>query len=309
MPDVVLRPPEPAELADVRSLCEAVLDCDDEPGEIADLLVAGGGPGRFAVAAFDGADLVGVAAGGVRRRADDTVSGHLDLVAVHPSRRRAGIGRRLVGDVSSWASRQGATEFWFGNDAPIYAWPGVDHGYRAAHALATALGCTAVHEATNQTVDVTTADLTTEGDEARLTASGVQVSRLAAADLGGLLDWVGTFGGTWCDEVARTLAHDPVGCHVARRGNEWVGFACHGVNRRGWFGPMGTAEAERGQGIGAVLLRRCLADLRASGMSHAQIGWVGPLEFYARTVGAVAERRFTLYRKALASAPPPRVVT
>lgn len=299
MPDVVLRPPEPADMADVRSLCETTLDRDEEPGEIADLLVGGGDPGRLAVAAFDGAALVGVAAGGVRQRGGGTVSGHLDLVAVHASRRRNGIGRRLVGDVSSWASRQGAIEFWFGNNAPIYAWPGVDHGYRAAHSLATALGCAAEHEATNQTVDLAAADLATEADERRLAAAGVQVSRLAAADRDGLLDWVGTFGGTWTDEAARTLAHDPVGCHVARRGDEWVGFACHGVNRRAWFGPMGTAEAERGQGIGAVLLRRCLADLRSAGLSHVQIGWVGPLSFYARTVGAVAERRFTLYRKAL----------
>jgi hypothetical protein len=49
-----------------------------------------------------------------------------------------------------------------------------------------------------------------------------------------------------------------------------------------------------------VLLRRCLADQRAAGQRTAQIGWVGPLRFYARAVGARAERVFWLYGRELA---------
>nr|WP_256862898.1 hypothetical protein [Microbispora sp. GKU 823] len=62
---------------------------------------------------------------------------------------------------------------------------------------------------------------------------------------------------------------------------------------------MGTAEAARGLGVGRVLLRRCLADQAAAGQTSAQIGWVGPLRFYSRTVGARTERVFWLYRRAL----------
>ncbi len=65
---------------------------------------------------------------------------------------------------------------------------------------------------------------------------------------------------------------------------------------------MGTAPAAEGSGIGAVLLRRCLADQRAAGIEAAQIGWVGPVPFYSRSAGARIERVFFLYRKSLGSA-------
>jgi hypothetical protein len=48
-----------------------------------------------------------------------------------------------------------------------------------------------------------------------------------------------------------------------------------------------------------VLLRRCLADQRAFGVTRAEIGWVGPVPFYSRAVGARIERVFFLYRKQL----------
>ncbi|NUP67682.1 MAG: GNAT family N-acetyltransferase, partial [Nonomuraea sp.] len=76
-------------------------------------------------------------------------------------------------------------------------------------------------------------------------------------------------------------------------------FAAWGA-RPAWFGPMGTAPDARGLGLGGVLLRRCLADQRAAGQASAQIGWVGPLRFYSRAVGARAERVFWLYRRDLA---------
>jgi predicted N-acetyltransferase YhbS len=62
---------------------------------------------------------------------------------------------------------------------------------------------------------------------------------------------------------------------------------------------MGTAPNAQGQGIGGVLLRRCLGDLRAAGYGEAQIGWVGPVPFYSGAVGAYIDRVFFLYRKEL----------
>jgi hypothetical protein len=79
--------------------------------------------------------------------------------------------------------------------------------------------------------------------------------------------------------------------------SEYVGFAAYGVSRRDWFGPMGTGGELRKLGIGGVLLRRCLADLHRTGHRTAQIGWTGPIAFYARTVDAYVERVFRMYRK------------
>jgi GNAT superfamily N-acetyltransferase len=86
---------------------------------------------------------------------------------------------------------------------------------------------------------------------------------------------------------------------VACQGDRYIGFACHGSTRRGWFGPMGTLESERGRGIGSVLLKRSLADMKTAGLVTARIGWVGPVRFYARSVGARVERVYWLYRKTL----------
>ena len=61
----------------------------------------------------------------------------------------------------------------------------------------------------------------------------------------------------------------------------------YGSSRPSWFGPMGTAPAGRGLGIGGVLLRRCLQEQKQNGYPSVQIGWVGPVGFYHRACGAV----------------------
>jgi GNAT superfamily N-acetyltransferase len=65
---------------------------------------------------------------------------------------------------------------------------------------------------------------------------------------------------------------------------------------------MGTAESARGLGIGAVLLRRCLRDLRSTGARSAEIGWVGPKRFYSLAVGAAVGRVFWQYGRDLVAA-------
>ena len=80
---------------------------------------------------------------------------------------------------------------------------------------------------------------------------------------------------------------------------EVLGFAAYGSSRPSWFGPMGTAPTAQGLGIGAALLRRCLRDQRAAGHDRVEIGWVGPVPFYASAAGARIERVFFLYHKQL----------
>ena len=65
-----------------------------------------------------------------------------------------------------------------------------------------------------------------------------------------------------------------------------LGFACYDVVAKGVFGPIGVREDRRGCGIGAALLLRCLHAMAAERYAYAVIGWAGPAEWYARTVGA-----------------------
>ncbi|WP_245898694.1 GNAT family N-acetyltransferase [Nonomuraea indica] len=226
----------------------------------------------------------------------DPGAGHIDLLAVHPDEQGRGLGRRLVRAAEEWLRGQGATQARFAGNPPCYAWPGIDVRYTAAACLAESLGYERHHVAWNMTADLTSADLSTEGDVTGLAARGVAVR---AADTAADRERVAAFVREHWNERWAWEAANAAGLHYAERDGEPLAFAAWGA-RPAWFGPMGTAPAARGLGVGRVLLRRCLADLRAAGYGSAQIGWVGPLRFYSRAVGARAERVFWLYRRDLA---------
>ena len=89
-------------------------------------------------------------------------------------------------------------------------------------------------------------------------------------------------------EVEAAFKHEPPTCYIAVRGNAVLGFACYDVTCLNFFGPEGVAAGERGKGIGRALLLATLHAQRAQGYAYSIIGGVGPAEFYAKTVGAVA---------------------
>jgi hypothetical protein len=66
-----------------------------------------------------------------------------------------------------------------------------------------------------------------------------------------------------------------------------IGFAGYECTRKGFFGPTGVIEAERGIGIGTALLIASLWGLRELGYVYAVIGSAGPTDFYERVVGAI----------------------
>lgn len=221
-------------------------------------------------------------------------AGHIDLIAVDPAARGRGIGRALVGAAEEWLRSKGASEARFAGNPPCYAWPGIDVRYTPAVCLAESLGYERYRTAWNMTADLPARydEAEHEADLARLAAAGVTVA--AAADRERIAAFVRE---QWNDKWAWE-AENATGLHYAERDGEILGFAAWGA-RPLWFGPMGTAEAARGLGVGRVLLRRCLADQAAAGQASAQIGWVGPLRFYSRAVAARVERVFWLYRRPL----------
>lgn len=225
--------------------------------------------------------------------AKDPAVGHIDLLAVHPEVRGRGHGRELVRAAEEWLRSAGARQARFAGNPPCYAWPGIDVRYTAAACLAESLGYERYHVAWNMTADLG-ADLSVEEELVRLAEAGVSV-REAEADPERVAAFVREhWNENWAWEAANAA-----GLHYAERDGRILGFAAWGA-RPAWFGPMGTAPEARGLGVGGVLLRRCLAEMRAAGQSSAQISWVGPLRFYSRAVGARAERVFWLYRRDLA---------
>jgi mycothiol synthase len=304
-----------ADLPAVVALCGEALQLPEDAAEAAHLVhrlydgrqsgrvaKAGGGASVALVAVDDAATAVGVVFASLSYR--DPAVGHLDLVAVHPRMRRRGIGRALLVAAEAALAAAGAGKVLIAGNMP-YAWPGIDVRYTPAVCMAMALGYQQESVAWNMTADLSTPDAPglrdTRPDERRLADRGVSVRRATVEDVPVLAGFIkATFSAGWAWEVEQSIGRDGAGCHLAvGEDGQILGFAAYGALRPTWFGPMGTAPDTRGSGIGGVLLRRCLADQRAAGHTRAQIGWVGPVPFYSRTVGAYIERVFFLYRKDL----------
>jgi len=118
-------------------------------------------------------------------------------------------------------------------------------------------------------------------------AQGVTIRRALAPEKHVITDWVrAQFGEGWGSECEVAFGHRPIGCYIAVRGAEVLGFGCYDVVAKGMFGPTGVAEAARGTGIGKALLVACLHSMFMEGYAYAIIGGVGPADFYARAVGA-----------------------
>ncbi|WP_245286956.1 GNAT family N-acetyltransferase [Bradyrhizobium sp. Tv2a-2] len=123
----------------------------------------------------------------------------------------------------------------------------------------------------------------------RLAADGISIRRALPPEKHKVLDWVrGHFSEAWASETDVAFARQPVSCFIAIQHKRLLGFACHDATCRNFFGPTGVDPNARGKGIGAALLLACLEAMRQQGFGYAIIGGVGPAEFYAKSVGAVA---------------------
>jgi predicted N-acetyltransferase YhbS len=301
-----IRPLAEGDLPEIVRVVEDSLDLPDDAAEATEIVARlrdrpADRPAVGLVAELPGGDgLAGVVLGSLSYR--DPAVGHLDLVAVRPELRRRGVGRALITGAENALRNLGAAEVLIAGNMP-YAWPGIDVRYTPAICAALALGYEQDRTAWNMTADLSDGSpaLRDTGPAiARLAEAGIAVRRATSED-GPLLDAFirNHFTGGWPWEVAESLRRDRAGCHIALRDGEVLGFAAYGALRPSWFGPMGTAPHTQGRGIGGVLLRRCLADLHRAGYPKAQIGWVGPVPFYSRTVNAYIDRVFFQYRKAL----------
>jgi len=121
----------------------------------------------------------------------------------------------------------------------------------------------------------------------KLRGEGVDVRRALSPEKHIVVDWIrATFGNYWASECEVSFANRPVSCFIATEEGKPVGFGCYDATCKDFFGPTGVAEDRRGKGIGKALLLACLHAMRAEGYGYAVIGGVGPVDFYARAVGA-----------------------
>ncbi len=259
-------------LDDARALLTAALPHDRIDVVAAEKLFGDNGARHGAAfGAWEGDALVGVMA---------TAGRWIKLLAVDERHRRRGIATALLGQANSRSLRV--------MDHPgNYLSPGIDGRYQDGRAFFAARGfrergvvenIRAPLDAPLRLIDVT----------------GYELRRVDETDRTPLLDWIARkFAPVWALEVAHAAAGPRRAVHAAWRDGEPVAFAAADGNNQGlgWFGPAGTDPAHRGKRLGEALLVRCLEDVR--GLPEAGvIAWIGPKAFYAKTVGAVDDRRF-----------------
>lgn len=137
----------------------------------------------------------------------------------------------------------------------------------------------------------------------KLLDQGVEIRRPFSSEKRILVSWVqATFHEAWAAECAAVLDRDPINCFIAIEKQplpqtdpdpynlppeKILGFACFDAVKKGLFGPMGVQESYRNRGIGKGLLLASLHAMREQNYAYAVISWVGPVEFYAKTVSAV----------------------
>ncbi|MGH3495177.1 MAG: GNAT family N-acetyltransferase, partial [Sciscionella sp.] len=208
--------------------------------------------------------------------------GHLDAIAVDDSLRRQGLATTLLAAIEQRLIAAGAESLNIGGNTRFYGWPGVDLTYTAALAFAEHLGYRRRDVAQNMYVPLA-GWIPHSADKVLKRHGGHTDARRATPhdwpELDGFLRR--NFSEVWRHETSLAVHRATPSAHVATRNGRIVGFACHGVYRRDWFGPIGTGADERGNGVGEALLRLCLDDLAQAGISVAQIGWIGPMSFYS----------------------------
>jgi predicted N-acetyltransferase YhbS len=121
----------------------------------------------------------------------------------------------------------------------------------------------------------------------RLRAESVIIRRAQPFELTDVRQFISeNFSLAWADEASVGFANKPVSVFLAVQQGEIVGFAAYECTRRGFFGPTGVIEDERGRGIGQALLLSSMHALKELGYAYGIIGAAGPIEFYERFVNA-----------------------
>lgn len=225
-----------------------------------------------AFGAWQGSALVGVMA---------TAGRWVKLIAVEEGQRRRGIASALLAEAKDAGPLRAM-------DHPgNYLTPGVDERYVEALAFFAARGFRDLGRVENIRAPL-------DRPLTLIDVEGYAIRRVEPADRDALLAWIASrFAPVWAFEVARALDGPRRAVHAAWHAGSPVAFAAADGNNQGlgWFGPAGTEPEHRGRRLGEALLVRCLEDVR--GLPEAGvIAWIGPKMFYAKTVGAVDDRRF-----------------
>ncbi len=243
-------------------------------------------------------EMIGYIAGVTREIRGEKI-GYVKLMVVAQSYRRQGYGSELYHALENKFKELGMEKIRV-YDVPFnYFMPGIDPRYTPALAFFETMGFKRFGDTSNLTVDLLNQTFDTQEEEKQLLGQGIEIRRANYEDREALLEFIHEHFDLWRYEVLNAYNSLPIAIHIAIHQGKIKAFSAHNGNNfgTGWFGPMGTHPDLRGKGIGSILLKRCLQDMKDWGLEKSIIPWVGPIRFYSYYVNAMVERVFWRYEK------------
>jgi len=243
--------------------------------------------------------LVGFATGFIREY-QGKMTGWIKLLAALDQKKSGPVITEIFRKIESVLIDNGAEIIRFFDSFPNYYRPGLDPRYTSLVTLLEGNGYKRRRDNVNMSVDLRENDFDTQKEEARLIREeNITCKRADKNDKGKITELIEKDFPAWEREILEAYSQDIIPLHIALFKNEVIGFSAHNCNNvgTGWFGPMGTTPQARGKGIGEILLKRCLADMKEWGQKEATIAWVGPIGFYHQKVGAEVKQIFWNYEK------------
>jgi mycothiol synthase len=201
---------------------------------------------------------------------------------VHPKHRQRGVASQLFKTAIERLREAGCTRTLISSYTPNYFIPGVDiNGYPEAMAFLRAQGWQILNQPISMQANINGFQVPANIIETDrlLNQSGIITRPVEAGDIPRLLPFIQEhFGWDWVRFAQEYLlvqfgsVGNDVVFLVAIKGDEIVGY-CQQRGER--FGPFGVAPQMRGNGIGRVLLFKCLAESASRSIHCAWFLWTG----------------------------------
>ncbi len=226
--------------------------------------------------------------------------GWINLIAVHPSVQRQGLGTTLLHAAEEFLRGLGRRRAVLGGD-PGHFFPGVPDGIPALGFFG-ARGYRLVGDAYDLRRSLSGYRTPATIETVLAAHPDLDIRPLRRREEAGLLAFLdAVFPGRWKYTVEKWLRgggaiEDIMGvvrgpevvgfAHLLHSGSRWIGpsiaWTRQAGRRAGGLGPMGLADDLRGQGLGLALLDRAVTHLMSLGVDEMVIDWTILLDFYGK---------------------------
>ncbi len=245
--------------------------------------------------------IVGFMQGVIRRIDQNLQRGYIKLFATDQQYRRQGIATMLLKEIEGKMRLSSVPTLRLMDCNPNFLQPGIDPRYTEAIAFAERNGFKRFADTANIEVELQNQDFDTSKEEQQLAREHIFIRRATQDDWPSVEELILNHFKAWLPEIQTTYKNNPISLHIAEYLGKIEAFSAYDANNlnTGWFGRMGTNPILRGKGIGGILLKRCLDDMKKQGHKISIIPWVGPIPFYLHYANAKLTRVFWRYEKSI----------